>query len=232
MSRLVFPAGDFSTNRIAAEPPTDVPFDLWTYLGVAAAASPNLVTDTVMSVVGTPVWSPKHATLTPAVNHLTPTGVLDVADQTFLFVARTQQTGGNWSPIISGYTGNVGLMIGLGWNYARIHPSGLSGLINHVFAGNYGLDWAFWSVVIDSGGATPITVKNWTHNQTVTGGTPSASRANLGQQLTLAGHSATNGTFASDQVFAAHSPTIMTNDQIAQSYLSVKLRLADLEMLI
>ena len=158
--------------------------------------------------------------------------MLDVADQTFLFVARTQQSGGFWSPIISGYAGGVGLMIGLGWNYARIHPSGLSGLINHVFAGNYGLDWSFWSVVLDSGGAIPITVKNWTFVQTVTGGTASAPRTNLGQQLTLAGHSASNGTYASDMAFAAHTPSIMTDDQIAQSYLSVKLQLAGLGMLV
>lgn len=232
MSRIIFPEGNFAVNAIAAEPPLTVPWDLWAYFGGSAAASPNLVGNTPLAVTGTPVWSEKFVTLTPATNYLTPTGVLDTADREFLLVARTQQTGGNWSPFISAYGGGTGLMIGLGWNQVRMHASGLSALINHVFAGNYHLDWSLISITIDSGAAVPITIRNHTHDQTVTGGTALADRTNTGGQITLGGHSALNGTFTGDLAFVGSTPVIPTTDERAQAIKSVRLDFADMGILV
>lgn len=228
MSRIIYPNGSFAGNRVAVEPPTDVAFSAWAYLGASAAASPNLVTGTAMSETGTPGWQASHVRITPAVNCLTNTGAVDVADQTIMFVARTEQVGGFWSPIISGYAGATGLMVGLGSNYIKLHPPGLSTFLAHSFAGHYGLDWSFWSIVLNAGDAVPIKIKNWTHNQLVTGGNALAARAALGQALTVGGHTATSGTYPGDVAQWAHAPIAMTDTQIERSHLAVQMNLASL----
>lgn len=229
MTRLILPNGDFSTHHVAVEPAsTIVDLDLWAYLNTSLAASPNRVNSATLAETGTVPFSAGYATVTPTTNYISPTGLLDVADQTIMFVARTAQAGGNYSPIISAYAGGVGLFIAVGWTYLRVHGSGLGAITNYSVSSLFGNDWAFWSVIMESGHATPIRIKEWTHNETVTGGTASGSRTNLGQQLTVGGHSiATFGTFAGDVAFVGRAKSILTDAQIESCYNSVRLRLPE-----
>ena len=229
MTRLILPNGDFSTNHVAVEPAsTIVDLDLWAYLNTSLVDSPNRVNSATLAETGTVPFSAGYATVTPTTNYLAPTGLLDVADQTFMFVVRTDKTGGNFSPIITAYSGSVGLMIGVGWTYLRIHASGLGSIGSYTFSSLYGNDWSFWSVIFENGSATPIQVKNWTHSETVTGGTAAANRVSTGQQLTIAGHSiATTGVFAGDVAFVGRAKSVMTNSQIESCYNSVRLRLPE-----
>lgn len=229
MSRIILPTGDFSTNYVGVEPASTITdLDLWAYVNTSVAGSPNLVTDTAMSETGTVVFADEYGTITPGTNYLTPTGLLDVSDQTLMFVARTSQTGGNYSPIITAYAGAVGVFIAIGWTYLRIHVSGFGAIGNYTFSGLYGNEWSFWSVILESGHATPIRVKNWTHDETVTGGTAAGTRSSTGQQLTVAAHTiATFGTFASDVAFVGRAKSIMTDVEIESCYNSVRLSLPE-----
>jgi hypothetical protein len=171
-------------------------------------------------------FQPGFAAITPTTNYLAPTGLLDVVNQTFMFVARTDQVGGNFSPIISAYAGGVGLMIAVGWTYLRVHATGLGTIGNYTLSSTFGNEWSFWSVVLEEDAATPVQVKNWTHNETATGGTASGNRGSLGQQLTIGGHSiATFGTFGGDVAFVGRAKSILTDPQIESCYNSVRLAL-------
>jgi hypothetical protein len=229
MSRIILPGGDFSTNRVGVEPAsTIVDLDLWAYLNTSLAASPNLVTDVALAQTGTVPFSAGYATITPGTNYLSPTGLLDVADQTIMFVVRTSQIGGNYSPVITAYSGGVGLFIAVGWTYLRIHVSGYGAIGNFTFSSTYGNEWSFWSVTLEDGHATPIRVKNWTYNETVTGGTAAGNRSSTGQQLTVAAHTiATFGTFAGDTAFIGRAKSVMSDTEVESCYDSVRLSLPE-----
>ena len=229
MTRHILSDGDFSSNFIGVEPDsTIVDLDLWAYLNTSLAASPNMITDTALTQTGAVTFNAGHAGITPAVNYLTPSGLVDVADQTIMFVARTAQTGGNYSPIVTAYPSGVGLFIALGWNYVRVHAAGFGSIGNFVFSGTYGNEWSFWSVTLDSGHATPIRVKNWTHGETVTGGTAAGTRISTGNNLTIAQHTiATFGTFGSDAAFVGRAKSILSDAQGLTCYDSVRLGLEE-----
>ena len=230
MTRQILSAGDFSANYIGVEPDSTITdLDIWAYLNTGLASSPNMVTDVALTQTGTVVFEDGYATVTPGTNYLTATSYLDVSDQTIMFVARTTQTGGNFSPIItSNYSSTTGIMVALGWTYLRIHAIGFGAIGNYTLSSTFGNDWSFWSVILDSGHATPIRVKNHTHSETSTGGTAAGNRTSTGGVITVAGHTiATTGTFASDIAWIGRAKSILTDDQLTSCYDSVRLGLID-----
>lgn len=227
MPRIILPspAAFDAAHTIALEPdPTITNMELWAYLRTSTAESPNMAAnDALLTVTGVPVWSPTFVTLTPGTNFLVPTGVLDTADSTALFVARTPRVGGDFSPIISAYVASAGLMIALGDNEIRFHASGLGTITTFTVPANYGSDFSFWSFAIDSGGAVPVRWKNWTHNVSGTFGTPGASRSVTGTQIYIGGQTFTpTGLYGSDVMFVAKTGATMTDPQIQSCYLSVQ----------
>lgn len=229
MTREILSGADFSGNYIGVEPASTITgLDFWAFLNTDLASSPNMITDTALTQTGTVPFTTGYGTITPGTNYLTPTGLLDVADQTIMFVARTAQIGGNFSPILTAYPGSAGLMVALGWNYVRVHASGFGAIGNFVMSSTFGNEWSFWSVILDSGHATPIRVKNWTHNETATGGTASANRSVLGGQISVAQHTiATTGVFGSDVAFVGRAKSIISDADLLTCYDSVRLSLLE-----
>lgn len=232
MTRVVLPRGAFSANRIGQEPAsTIVGLDWWSYLGTDLASSPNMVDDVELAETGTVTFASAYCSPTPGTNYLEPVDVLDVADQTFVFVAKTAQTGGNYSPIITAYPGAVGVFIALGWTYLRIHAAGFGAIGNYSVTETYGNEWGFWSVILDSGHATPIRIKNHTYGATATGGTAAGTRSSTGTQVSIARHTiATFGTFTSDIAFVGRAQSVMTDAELLTCYDSVRFVLAELNV--
>lgn len=228
MSRTIYDNADFSANRIAVEPASTITgLSWWTFLGGSLAASKNLVNSTTLTQTGTVPFESNHALITPGTNYLEPPGIVDTINQTFFFVAETDQVGGNFSPIITGYDGAAGLFIGLGWTYARIHASGLGPMSSFIMPATYGNIMSCWSVELEEDHATPIRVKNWTYGTTVTGGTASGNRASLGQQLSVGRNTiATFGTFDARVAFVGRVGSIMTSDEAESCYQSIRYSMA------
>ena len=223
MSRITFtqPTVNFAANAIAVQPPVDATRDLWAFFGGSAAASPNMVTNTPLDVVGTPTWSSNFVTVTPDTHYLVPTGLLDIADSTVFAIIRTSQIGGNFSPFWSAYVGGVGLMMALGDNEIRFHATGFGAATNLSVAGNYGSNWALWSFRMDSGAANPTTWKCHTHNQTGTYGTASASRSSLGAQMRVGGFTLSTASFPCDVAFIGRSASALDATQTDLNALSI-----------
>lgn len=225
--RTVFASGDFAANRIAIEPPAVTNLDAWQYLRNSAAGSPNLVDATPPTVLGSPVWDDNYVTVTPDVNYLEPVGITDAANCTYMFVARTQQVGGNFSPIVSAYPGaSSGFIIALGWNYVRVHATGMGAIGSYVMPATYGLSWAFYSVIMENGASQPIRIKNWTAGVSGNLGTAASSRVSFGGQVRVNGYTSTLGTFSADVALWGRARSIMTPEQIEGYYESAKGQLA------
>lgn len=229
MSRIILPApASFAANRVAVEPASDIVFELFAYFGGSAAASPNMVDGSVMAVTGSPAWSPSYVSVVPDVSYLTPTGILDTADETIFFVARTAQIGGNFSPVFSAYPAAAGLMIALGDNEIRFHASGFGVAQTFAVAANYGQEFCFWSLTLDSGGAVPVKWKNWTYNQSGTFGTGGATRASLGNQFRVGGYvTGASGIYGSDIAHISKALGACSDAQALSVYDSVRYSLAD-----
>lgn len=232
MPRIILPspAAFDDAHTLALEPdPTIVNLQLWAYLRQSLAESANMAAgNALLTQTGTPVWSPAFATLTPGTNFLVPTGVLDTSSCTLLFVARTPRVGGDFSPILSAYVASAGLMVALGDNELRCHATGVIPITTIPVPGTYGSDFAFWSVVVESGAAQPFRWKCWTHNVSGTLGSAGASRTVTGTQLYIAGQtSAPTILYQSDLAFVAKSGAAMTDPQILSCHLSVQKELAN-----
>lgn len=221
--RTQYNTANFATNALAHELLANIPaLDLWTYLN--STANPvNLVNNAPLLQTGTPVRRRTYTQVEPAVSYYTLPNLFDLPTQTFMFVAKMNDVGGNFAPFITAYGGATGLMLGIGSDYLRIHPAGISALLNHSFPSVIGNEYGFWSVILESGATTPIRIKNWTYNLTATGGTSGASRINTGTALTIAGHSiATTGIFKSQGAFIARAGAALSDEHILRCYNNVR----------
>lgn len=229
MPRIEVPApADFSANTLVAEPlPSITNMLLWAYLRESLAASPNMVDDSLLTVVGAPEWDATSVLLTPGVNHLIPTGVLDSADATLMVVGSTEQIGGNFSPLFSAYVAAAGLMVALGDNEIRFHASGFGAITTLSVPASIGHDPSFWSFQMDSGGSTPLKWKNWTHGYNGTFGTPSANRSSTGTQCYIGGQTAAPTIlYPSRQWFVAYAGKTLSDAEVESCYLAVQSELA------
>lgn len=215
MMRTEIADGTYTSNMMFQDVIDDISgLDFWAYFNGTNAAT-NLVTEEALTPVGTPARTYGYTTITPATNYYAIPNCSDAATQTLLFVASLDESGGNFAPIFTAYPGAAGLFVGLGYNYIRVHASGFGAIANYNYTSMVGNYWGFYSVILESGAATPIRVKNWSTNLSASGGTASSSRTTLGGLLSIGQYSiATTGVFPAKLAFAARIKAVATDTQI------------------